>query len=68
MSQRRYQNKAARELVARILRADPSAVIKINNVGHLEVTGPGGTAVVPGKPKFPAKSRVRLARFAGIFI
>lgn len=68
MSGRRLQNKNAKELVAQILRAYPDAVIEINRLGHLEVTGPGGTAIMPGKPKLPAKSRVRLAKFAGIFI
>ena len=65
---RRPQNKDARELMAAIMRACPGAVIEFNEMGHLKVTGPGGTAVLPGKPKLPAKSRVRLARFAGIFI
>lgn len=68
MSQRRLQTKAARELVARIRKACPSAIIAVNSLGHLEVSGPGGTAVIPGKPKLPAKSRVRLAQYAGIFI
>jgi hypothetical protein len=43
-------------------------VIEFNGLGHLKVTGPAGTAVIPGKPKFPAKSRVRLARYAGIYL
>lgn len=68
MSGRRLQNKNAKDLVAQILRAYPDAVIEINSLGHLKVTGPGGTAIMPGKPKLPAKSRVRLAKFAGIFI
>lgn len=68
MSQRRFQNKQAKELADRIRSACPSAVIEFNGLGHLKVTGPAGTAVIPGKPKFPAKSRVRLARYAGIYL
>lgn len=68
MSRRRPQNKAARELITAIRRASPGAVIQFNELGHIKVTGPGGTAVLPGKPKLPAKSRVRLAQYAGIFI
>jgi hypothetical protein len=43
-------------------------VIEFNGLGHLKVTGPAGTAVLPGKPKLHAKSRVRLARYAGIYL
>jgi hypothetical protein len=68
MSQRRFQNKQAKELADRIRSACPSAVIEFNGLGHLKVTGPAGTAVLPGKPKLHAKSRVRLARYAGIYL
>ena len=68
MSTRRLPNKTAREIAARIMRAEPTATIEINGMGHMKVTGPAGFAVIPAKPKSHAVTRLRLAKYAGISI
>jgi hypothetical protein len=68
MSARRLSNKTAREVAARIMAADPDAVIEVNGRGHLKVTGPAGFAIIPAKPKSHAVTKLRLARYAGISI
>lgn len=69
---RRFRSKQTRQLVARIRAACPDAVIELTRRGHLRVTGPGGTTVIPSKPgdhrQAEVQTRAKLARYAGIHL
>jgi hypothetical protein len=72
MTSQRWRSKEAKEITGRIRAACPDAEITVTAKGHLKVTGPGGTAILPSKPSNEPGTfggmRTKLARYAGIHI
>jgi hypothetical protein len=68
----RFRAKEARQMAEKIMAAEPTATIELTERGHLKVTGPGGTAIIPSKPgdnsRNTSLSKRKLARYAGIHL
>jgi hypothetical protein len=69
---RGYRAKETKQLIDRIMAACPGAAISATTRGHLKVTGPYGTAIIPPKPGnnplASGEAKSKLARYAGIHL